>query len=143
MIKYKKYVALTFAFMAFGFLFFRANVDNIIDKNECPFIRSGWVNSDPDKFDLMPLIFVEVVDKKISWNKYIINEDQFNYAIKSQKKLDPQPILIFNDEVSTKNCQFASRIQAKIDKTIDCKNSKLCGFGTRQDWKGVALSSIE
>jgi hypothetical protein len=141
MMKYIKYAALPLFFIIIAFFIFKGENKKNIDQYQCYFFTSDWVDSNEYNYDLIPINHIKIMNNNIYWNDVIISEKELDQYIAAQKSFDPQPLIIFDYRISRKNCPFASKILKKVNSGMDCKNSKLCGFGSREDWDRIPPSN--
>lgn len=49
--------------------------------------------------------------------------------------MDFPPLIVFEARPDSGDCETEQEVQRLIDKAASCETSKLCGLGTREEWK--------
>ena len=82
-----------------------------------------------------PLVVVQVVKGSIIWNGTSVDRSKLGELASQSSAMNPAPFIVFEPQPDSGDCETEQKIQRQIDKAASCEASKLCGLGTREEWK--------
>lgn len=104
---------------------------------QCEFLTRGWTRPSDGHSAFRTLVVVKVRNGSILWNDTPVDRRRLEELASQSIALDPAPLIVFEPQPNSDDCEIEQKVQRQIDTAISCDTSKLCGLGTREEWKGA------
>jgi len=102
---------------------------------QCTFVTRGWTRPSDGRSAFRTLVVVQVLNGSVVWNGTAIDRAKLRTLISQGREMEFPPIIAFEPQPNSGDCETEQEVQKLIDKAASCETSKLCGFGTREEWK--------
>jgi len=73
---------------------------------------------------------ISLQKQQIFWNGSPVSEQSLDDLLRQVRDFNPPPFIIFDPGVDP-DCEAATRIRDKIDKSLHCRNGNACWQGSR------------
>lgn len=104
---------------------------------QCAFVTRGWTRPSDGRSAFRTLVVVKVWKGSILWNDTTVDRGRLEELASQSSALDPAPVIVFEPQPNSGDCETEQQIQGLINKAASCETSKLCGLGTREEWKAA------
>jgi hypothetical protein len=102
---------------------------------QCTFATRGWMQPSDGRSVFRPLVVVQVLKGSIMWNGTAVDRTKLAVLASQSSAMNPAPFIVFEPQPNSNDCETEQEVQKQINKTALCEASKLCGLGTREEWK--------
>ena len=104
---------------------------------QCASVTRGWTQPSDGRSAFRPLVVVKVSKGSILWNDTAVDRGRLEELASQSSALDPAPVIVFEPQPDSGDCETEQEVQGLIDKAASCETSKLCGLGTQEEWKAA------
>lgn len=102
---------------------------------QCAFVTRGWMQPSDGRSAFRPLVVVQVLKGSIIWNGTTVDRAKLEVLVSQSSAMNPAPFIVFEPQPHSGDCETEQEVQRLIDRAASCEASKLCGLGTREEWK--------